>query len=221
VSTTKGVIFYTDNRAPEEILSEVFSRITAAAYRFHMPITISTPETVGGVRSYPTMVRQIIYCLEHNSAENVFFCESDVLYPESHFEFSPPKKDVFYYNDHVWRWDYPNNRYITYNGLLSLSQLCVNREYALQHFKKRLEIIQGLGEEALRGREPKWARRMGYEPGTKKIRKGGVSDDEKETWHSQDPIIDVRHGKTFSPRKVNLSDFKHPPMGWRETNERP
>lgn len=126
-----------------------------------------------------------------------------------------PTKDIFYYNENVLRWDYPHNRYISYDRLISLSGLCVNRKFALDHFKKRLDYITEKGYNDIKG-EPDWARKMGYEPGTKKIKRGGFSDDDFETWRSAEPIIDIRHKNTFSPPKVTLDSFKHAPSNWRE-----
>ena len=65
--------------------------------------------------------------------------------------------------------------------------------------------------------EPFWARKWGYEPGTKKIRRGGFSDDNFDTWKSKYPLIDIRHGRTFSQSKVTKTSFKHLPTNWKET----
>ena len=66
--------------------------------------------------------------------------------------------------------------------------------------------------------EPDWARKWGYEPGTKKRKRGGFSDDDFETWQSRYPIIDIRHGKTFSQSKVTLDSFIHPPVNFKESS---
>lgn len=215
-SITKGCIYYTDNQIDEPIKSAVLKSI----YDSGLPIVFSYLQR-GEQRSYPQMVKQIISCLEQSMAHYVFFCEHDVLYSKSHFEFTPPRSDIFYYNDNVWRWDYPHNRFITYDRLICLSGMCVNRVFALDHYRRRLVKIQELGYDTNRAGEPEWARKMGYEPGTKKMKRGGFSDDDFETWHSKDPIIDVRHKGTFSPPKVTLESFKHLPTGWKEVHERP
>jgi hypothetical protein len=161
------------------------------------------------------MVHQIVDCLERSKEKYVFFCEHDVLYNPTHFEFIPPKDDTFYYNCNVWRWDYPKDRYITYDGLVSLSGLCVNRELALDHYHKRIEKIEAMGDEKY-DRDPSWARKWGYEPGPKRPFR-----EKADFWRSEKPLIDIRHPKTFTPRKVSLDRFKHQPTGWKETNEKP
>lgn len=206
----QAIIYYTDGLIEEPIKSMAWDSIVASG----LPISKSTPQDVGGTRGYATMVKQIIFCLEHSPGDIVFFCEHDCIYPKSHFEFVPTK-DVFYYNENVLRWDYPHNRYISYDRLISLSGLCVKRKFALDHFKKRLDYIVEKGYNDIKG-EPDWARKMGYEPGTKKIKRGGFSDDDFETWRSAEPIIDIRHKNTFSPPKVTLDSFKHAPSNWRE-----
>src|SRR3990167_7423852 len=130
----KGIIFYSDNKIEEPIKSMVWETVKGS----RLPIITSFSDQP---RSYTQMVKQIIFCLEKSVADYVFFCEDDVLYNPTHFEFIPERDDIFYYNSHVWRWDYPKERYFTYDRLISLSALCVNRKFALEHFKRRLEAI--------------------------------------------------------------------------------
>jgi hypothetical protein len=170
---------------------------------------------VEGERSYPTMVKQILTALENSRDDYVFFTEHDVLYPKCHFDFTPPKDNIFYYNSNIWRWRCWDDKAITYDRLLSLSCLCVNRKFALEHYKFRQKKVLELGLDEFRSREPRWARRWGYEPGTKKIKRGGFNDDDFETWSSEYPIVDIRHTKTFSRPKVTLEEFTHPPTNWR------
>jgi hypothetical protein len=212
-SPTKGVIYYSNGIA-EPIKSLVWDSIIASG----LPVQVDENSGNGG---YPQMIRQIIDCLEEASTNIVFFTEHDVIYNPTHFEFTPERDDVFYYNENVWRWDYPKERYFTYDRLISLSGMCCYRELALTHFKNRLAKIQELGQDKPHRGEPEWLRKMGYEPGTKQPKRGGFWTEEFETWRSERPLIDIRHDKTFSPRKVELKDFKHKPTGWREQNERP
>lgn len=219
MKTAKGIIYYTDNRLAEPIFSVVQKHILEAGLPVVSsslgPIDFGDNETISGKGCYLTMVKQIISCLERSTSDYVFFCEHDVLYPVSHFNFTPPRDDMFYYNDHVWRWKYNSNKAIGYDRLISLSSLCVNRDFALNHYRQRLEKIEEMGEEK-NGRDPHWARKWGYEPGTKKKRRGGFSDDDFEMWKSKYPIIDIRHPQTFSPTKVTLKEFRYPPTGWQE-----
>lgn len=220
MTKTKGIIYYTDGKLTDPILSIVQKQIAKSK----LPIvSVSLSPFIFGKNfvldikpGYLSMIKQITKALEESRADYVFFCEHDVLYPPSHFDFTPIKDNIFYYNSNVWRWDYPKDRAIRYDRLISLSGLAVNRKFALGHYESRLKKINEL---SLRGesREPGWARKWGYEPGTKKIKRGGFSDDDFETWESKDPMIDIRHGKTFSQSKVTLDSFIHKPNNWQET----
>ena len=219
---SKGIIYYTDNKLGEPIFSVVQKRILAAG----LPIISVSLKPIGLGKNivlnlspgFITMLKQIARALQESESDYVFFCEHDVLYPTSHFDFTPLRDNIFYYNANVWRWKYPDNLAVTYDRLISLSGLCVNRKFALSHYKMRLKKIEDMGWDTDKRHEPDWARKWGYEPGTKKIKRGGFSDDEFETWISKYPIIDIRHGKTFSQSKVTLDSFIHPPTNWRETS---
>lgn len=219
---TKGIIYYTDNRLREPIFSICQKQILRAELPVTSvslsPISFGNNINLGLKPSYVTMVKQITTALENSKSDIVFFCEHDVLYPKSHFDFTPQKNDIFYYNSNVWRWVYPTNQLIRYDRLISLSGLSVNRLFALNHYQQRLSKIKELeveGNERLH--EPIWARRWGYEPGTKKIKRGGFSDDDFETYQSEIALIDIRHGRTFSQSKVTLDSFIHKPENWQET----
>ena len=208
---TKSIIYYTDNNIDDEILLRVQSQLVKSG----LPIVSVSlrPINFGEnivldklTRSYPTMVTQIVTALEHSNSEIVFFCEHDVLYHPSRFDFTPARKDIYYYNSNIWRWDYPYDRVIRYDRLISLSGLCVYRELVLAHYWKRLKRIQ-LIKAKNDGGEPSWVRKMGYEPGTKKKKRGGFSDEDFETWSSKYPDIDIRHKGTFSPPKVTLESL--------------
>jgi len=218
----KEIIYYTDNRLDgTEILSESQKTILASG----LPITSVSLQPIefgnnvvieGRLRSYPTMALQIATALETSTAKYVFFCEHDVLYHPSHFDYVPPTDDIYYYNVNNFRWGFGNDTAITYDDLTSLSGLCCNRELALKHYKYRLHLIKEWKLDEIRSREPRWARKFGYEPGTKLKARGGVTDEQHIKRRSELPNIDIRHGKTFSHPKITLDSFKRKPTTWRE-----
>ncbi len=217
---TKGIIFYTDNRIKNPIKARVESTILSAELPVVSvslkPLDFGHNIVIHGMeRGYITYLTQINAALISSSSDYVFFCEQDVLYPKSHFDFQPARNDIFYYNSNVWKWEFGHKKVVTYDRMLPLSCLCVNREFALEHYGARLELAQKRADE-LTSREPDLARKWGYEPGTKKKKRGGFSDDDFETWESEFPVIDIRHVGTFSPPKCTLGSFKYPPKNWRE-----
>lgn len=218
---TRNIIYYTDNKIGEPIVPIVQQQLLKAG----LPIISVSLKPIdfgrnivleGEKRSYPTMVKQIILGLEASKADYVFFCEHDVLYPISHFEYTPKKDNIFYYNSNVWRWRIGENKAITYDRMLPLSCMCCNREFALNHYKMRQRKIEEWGLSNFRSREPRLARLWGYEPGTKKKKRGGLTNDDFDTWRSAYPVIDIRHKWSFSSPKCKLSDFKHLPVNWQE-----
>ena len=76
--------------------------------------------------------------------------------------------------------------------------------------------MEEAGLETFDNPQSEWIRKVGFEPGTKKKRRGGLTDDDFSTWRSDGPVIDIRHYGTFSPPKTKLSDFKHKPTNWEE-----
>ena len=146
-----------------------------------------------------TMFKQILAALKASKADTIFFCEHDVLYHPSHFEFELPSRDKFYYNVNVWRWYYPTMRAVTWNTVRSLSGMCCDRELAIKHYEERVKFVEKNG----------WTTIYGFEPGTKKIRQGGITDDDFEDWKSELPLIDIRHYGTITPRKCHTTSFSN------------
>lgn len=216
----KSIIYYTDNRLGEPIFSIVQEQIRKA----HLPIVSVSLKPIAFGKNFVldltpniiTMTKQITKALKESDSDCVFFCEHDVLYPISHFDFGPEKENIFYYNANIWRWSYPKNKAITYDRLICLSGMCANRKYALEHYERRLRKIEELKLKT-ETKDPLWARLWGFEPGTKKTERGGFSDDDFKTWFSPEPIIDIRHKRTYSPPKTTLESFIHKPQNWKET----
>lgn len=210
----KSIIYYTDNRLDEEITKRVQRQILKSGLPIVScslkPLDFGKNIVLDLQRGPTTMVRQIIAALEASESDYVFFCEHDVLYDQSHFDFDPSSKDVFYYNTNVWRWDYRGDKVITYDHFCSLSGLCVSREKALEHYKKRLATIQEKGFDKISGKNPSWARKMGYEPGKK-------TGEKTEEWRSEYPNVDIRHQNTMTPIKMTIESFIHKPTGWKES----
>jgi len=218
---TLGCIYYTDNRIDGNRYDNIFKLTQKYISASGLPIVSCSLKPIdfgdtrivleGRERSYPTMVLQILTALEAGTTKYVFFTEHDVLYHPCHFDFTPPTDDLYYYNVNNWRWLYLQDYLITYSDLTSLSSLCCNRELAIRHYKFRLDHIKENKFDEIRSREPRWARRFGYEPGTKSRRRGGLTDEEHVKRRSMLPNIDIRHRCTFSRPKVTLEEFIHKP----------
>lgn len=220
---TYGVIFYTDLRPKPFVLDKCRETLKANCPYPIVSVSLGKPIDLGKnicitdrERSYPTMIYQIVTALENLDTDIVFFTEHDVLYTKSHFNFTPPRDDIYYYNVNNYRWHIKEDFAITYGGLHSLSAMCCYRKLALKHFKARLKWVEDTGMDKERSREPRWGRKFGYEPGTKEKRKGGFSDEKFEVWRSELPNVDIRHRHCFSAPKTHKEDFKHVPEDFKE-----
>jgi hypothetical protein len=157
------------------------------------------------------MFRQILAGLEESDADIVFFAEHDVLYHPSHFDFVPPKEDVFFYNRNTWKVDANDGKALFYL-CDQTSGLCAYRSLLLQHYRKRVERVAAEG----------FSRKMGFEPGTHR-RQERVDDYPAEHWMSEFPNIDIRHGKNLTPSRWSQDQFRNPNscQGWKEADEVP
>ncbi len=162
-------------------------------------------------KSGTTMHYQILEGLKRSTADYVFLCESDVFYHPSHFDFTPPRTDTFYYNTNVWRVRYTDGHAVWTDNLQQVSGICASRQLLLDHYRKRIESIEANGGQFD-------VKRMAYEPGTR----GKFGDEKIANWQSAYPNVDVTgHGQTLTRPKFNVDEFRNPryAVGWKETDE--
>ena len=214
---TKGIIFYTDHRLRLEIAHAVQKRLrTIAAERSIQVVTTSLkPMSFGDVHAclaglqpgYLTMFKQILAGLEASAADIIFLCEHDVLYHPSHFDFVPPRKDVFYYNTNVWKLRAEDGHALRVNDCKQTSGLCAYRSLLFEHYRKRVEVVERDG----------FSRRMGFEPGTHR-REERIDDHIAEGWESEYPNIDIRHNGNLTPSRWERGQFRNKQYteGWAE-----
>ncbi len=212
-----GVVYYTDNRPKIEILVACRRQLLAAtnghkivsvSINGHAPLADWPMIALPYERGHLTMFKQILAGLEALDTDVVFFAEHDVLYHPSHFEFKPPRVDCYYYNRNAWKVDWATGRTLFYL-CDQTSQLCASRALLLEHYRKRVARVEAEG----------FTRRMGFEPGTRKVRHGGVDDVDAVTWMSAQPNIDVRHDKNLTGTRWRRDQFRNQKFcqGWQES----
>jgi hypothetical protein len=147
------------------------------------------------------MHRQILAGLERSDADFVFLCENDVLYHPSHFEFTPPTHDIFFYNVNVWKVFFDNGRANWTDDLQQLSGLCADRYLLLEFYQRRIAEIESKGFD------------RHYEPQPKTGCKA-------DNWKSEWPNIDIRHDKTWTKTKRFVTQFRNKryAKGWKEAS---
>lgn len=209
---TACCLYYTGHRHAEEI--EQACRLQLDKARGDLPLVAVglQPFDYGDVTTWfsaepgpVTLHKQIWVGLPYCKGDLVFFCENDVLYHPSHFEFVPPRLDVFYYNANVWRVRYADGHAVWADGLQQTSGLCAHRDLLMDHYKRRLWQIMNIG----------WDRH--FEPGPK------TSEHEALNWVSDSPNIDIRHDANMTRSKWKPEQFRNQryARGWRETDDIP
>jgi len=221
--TNKGIIYYTSHKINMK-LARVCREYIADS---HLPIVSASLKPMKfGVKNVRlkekpsplTMFKQILAALEESDAQIVFFAEHDVLYHRSHFDFVPPKKDTFYYNTNVWRLRLTDGFTVRTDDCRQTSGLCAYRELLLDHYRKRVEMVERKLEELGEGKEfNRFIRTLGFEPGTHgRIKE--FANLKSERWESECPIIDIRHAGNVTRTKWKPEQFRNKRFtkGWQE-----
>jgi len=200
---SKAIIFYTDNQLNLKIAHRVQKQLKSVGLPIISaslkPMDFGKNIVVNGERGVLSYFRQIVAALEASTAAIIYLCEHDVLYHRSHFDFIPPTKDKFYYNHNVWRWKYPEDLMVHWNAN-QVAELCCYRELALAWYREKLKQVES-GEF-----------NRSYEPGGRDINL-------YESWNSEYPNIDIRHGENLTKSKWSIEDFrdKSTCINWQES----
>ncbi len=184
----KGIVYYTDGKLEGTFLCGLVRYLISKS---NLPITSVSLKPIDfgrniyfkGLRSHSTLYKQILVGLKACKHEFVFLCEHDVLYHKSHFDFTPKRKDIYYYNNNKIKFRTTDKKIVSYDGGL-LSQICASRKLLIKHYEKRLEMIA------------EGQRAYGYEPGTGQSKK--IDNPGFEYFYSEIPSVDVRHGKNWT-----------------------
>lgn len=197
---TKGIIYYTDNRLNPKIMKvcqdnllKINLPISSCSLQ---PINFGKNTVLNMERSYLTMFKQILLALEYLETDIAFFCEHDVLYHPSHFDFTPEDKETFYYNMNSWLIRV-NDGHALYYDHMSLNGLCVYRETAIIHYKERIDMVEQEG----------FNRRMGFEPFTHN-RIDWANKFKAESFRSEFPNLDLKHDTNLTPNRWRQNQFR-------------
>jgi hypothetical protein len=205
----KGIIYYTDNKLKLKIAHKVQNQLLIVSRDRNIPIVSATLKpmpkmgkniVINGERGYMTMFKQILAALEASDADIIFHCEHDMLYHPSHFDFTPPKKNMFYYNHNFWRVR-TSDGFAVHWDANQVSGLCAYREHLVDYYRKRINEIEKDGFN------------RSYEP-------GGRDKSQYEVWWSEFPNVDIRHGGTLTKSKWSPDDFRDKSTGvnWQESS---
>jgi len=210
-----GMVYYTDNQCEERILWTVRNQLNKCRNGHslvsvsHLPIDFGENHTVDYQRSVLAMFRQILLGLEKSTADVVFLVEHDILYHPSHFDFIPPKEDVFYYNRNVWNVDAQTGQAL-FIMPKQVSGLCAYRLPLLEHYRKRVERVEKEG----------FTRKMGFEPGTHQYPRG-FDYTTSQDYMSKFPNVDIRHKHNLTANRFKKEQYRRVPKIWEESDEIP
>ena len=214
-----GLIYYTDHNAPAPIAEAVRARLLALC-NGHQLISVGLKKPIPSFghnltfdmeRGHLAMFKQILAGLEASDADIIFLVEHDVLYHPSHFDFRPPSREVYFYNEHTYKVDAKTGQAVFYY-CKQTSGLCAYRELLLEHYRRRVEKVERDG----------YSRNMGFEPGCHQYPRG-VDNYKAERWMSRFPNVDVRTGKNWTKTRWDPSEFrnKNSCLGWTLVDEIP
>ncbi len=215
---TKGLVYYTDNRLEETIQQAAQNKLLSSANGLEIvsvsldPLDFGTNIQLDLKRGILTMFKQILAGLEECEADIVFLAEHDILYHPSHFDFEPPRKDVFYYNENTWKVDAKTGQALFYY-CKQTSGLCASRGLLIEHYQKRIARVEA---------EKKYDRRIGFEPGCHNLPRG-IDDYKAEQWMSEYPNIDIRHTTNLTKSRWTQDEFRNQKycQGWKMADEVP
>lgn len=218
----KGVVYYTHGVGDPVLLEKVRQQIKKGIKEKHivsvslLPLQFGKNIVIDRSPGYVTMAIQILEGLKASKADVIFFCEHDVLYHPTHFDFIPPRGDVVYYNTNVWRVRASDGHGLYVNQLQQLSGLCAYREMLLKHYQERVRLLTEHQEDIDFNT---YVRAMGFEPGTHN-RKERVDNLTSDNYQSRVPNIDIRHETNLTPSRWRKDQFRNQKYtdGWTESD---
>lgn len=214
---TKSLVYYTDNRCEERITKLVRRQLLKTCPQWQIvsvsqyPIDFGQNIVLAQPRGALTMFEQILAGLRASTADVVFLVEHDVIYHPSHFDFTPPRRDVFYYNEHCYKVDAKTGQALFFYTKQT-SGVCAYRKLLLEHYERRVARVQKEG----------FTRRMGFEPGTHKFPRG-IDDYPAERWMSEFPNVDVRHASNLTASRFKKEEYRSQRSikGWKLCDDIP
>jgi hypothetical protein len=217
-SPTKGICYYSDNQLQFKLAHKVRKQILKA----NLPIVSTTLKPMnfgknihmkGFTRGYEAYFKQILTALENSDNEICFLTEHDWFYTPSHFDFTPPRKDTFYYNMNWWRVRASDGHAVHYDTQL-VPGIVAYRELLIEFYRKVVNYLEKAG---FTGDN---ARKVGFEPGTSK-RLPELLNYRVGYFKSKDPLLDIRHNNNLTTSKWSVDAFRSPKnaRNWIENDD--
>ena len=201
------------------------------------PIDLGENICVGDIgRSWLSLHRQLLAGLKKVKTRYVAIAEHDCVYSEEHFQWVPPRDDVFYYNNNMWLLQWKGTK-PEFNGMYSywpnryaLSQLVCNNDLLLRTIDRRLNVIdkdrglmkelQHVGEPGITEYKMKRVQRYAANGSHVYLRPmlkdfvEHLENEKAETFRTKVPNLDIRHGTNFTgPKRGKNRRWELAPWG--------
>ena len=198
---TAGVVYISDCRLDPAFLKKCQDKLKESFKGRIVSVTLKPTDFGENVvmdipREKLSIFKQILKGLETLDTDYAFLCDDDCLYDASHFDFTPPRDDTFYYDLNWWRVRSTDGFAVHWDAKQS-NLLCANRLLLVNEYRERVRKVEAEG----------W-HKGGYEPGTRSLKRGGFSDSPSDTYKAKEPSMDIRHGKNLTGDKWKKEDFR-------------
>ena len=208
---SKAILYFTDGRLDPKMLKACQKQLLKSKLPIYSvtlrPIDFGRNIVLPLRRGWMTLYKQILVGLEIMTEDIVFPVDHDTLYHPSHFDFTPEKKDVYYYNYNEWRIRCSDGFALHYDAK-NHHNLCCNRELLIKYYREKIKRYS----EAMKTMNKKelnlYLRQIGCEPGTHN-RKQRIDRNTSSTWRSEFPNLDLRHNKNNSANRWSKDQFRN------------
>ncbi len=214
---TKGMLYYTDNQLDERIMKVVQKNLEYQCNGHRLVSVSLKPMSFGENivlplrRGHLAMAKQQLAGLEKLDTDIVFMVEHDIIYPACHFDFIPPRKDVFYYDLNWWKVRQTDGQALHFKAK-QVSGLCAYRDILTEYYRNRVKLIESGEIGGRRHFEPGSHYRDAYN----KLTNHGF-----DTWFSEIPYVDIRHGTVVTRNIFDPSGYRGQVTDWTMADEVP
>ena len=216
----KGLVFYTDNTLDPFILNTVIANLKKYENDYPIvavslkPLDFKNNIVLDLQRCHLTMAKQQLAGLQALDTDIAFMVEHDIIYPKCHFEFTPDRNDIFFYNLNWWKVRDTDGQALHFKAK-QVSGLCANRNILIEYFSNRVKLIESGEIGGRRHFEPDGAR--GYrDEAYGKLTNFGTRD-----WMSEIPYVDIRHGRAVTRNIFDPKGYRGQVTDWTLADEVP
>ena len=143
-SQNKTILYYTANQEHPEFEQLIIDDLKKKAGDIPIisvsrkPLDLGTNICVGEIPiSYTSEWKQLLIGLKAAKTKFVIAAESDCLYPEDYFDFTPPEEDMMYNYNNIWMIWKRHNGFWKKRGYCEGAQMC-GREYWIKQLEPLL-----------------------------------------------------------------------------------